>query len=266
MENEAINQEEMDITYWKTLAQNVLKENTKIKEQLKSCKHEIEETKNVLRKYESQYAYEVKYDLVQQKIINLTLLTKSDNSWMVPCIVRDKNHATFYTVIKLTGVIIADIHFYNYESDLLKQKVIEALIDYLAKICVEALKAKGLSEINEDESKTLANKIYLLLKHTDEPESCEIGYDDELDFTKGIEYLGLSTRAYNCFKRAGLDTIEKVVDAYNNDELIKVRNLGLVTIKEIETALRNNRYISEKGDEQEDDRGDLQQRGWDPAV
>ena len=43
---------------------------------------------------------------------------------------------------------------------------------------------------------------------------------------KPIEELNLSVRSYNCLKRAGINTVEKVVETIQKDELLKIRNLG----------------------------------------
>lgn len=47
-----------------------------------------------------------------------------------------------------------------------------------------------------------------------------------------IEDLNLSVRAYNCLKRAGIDTIEQLKGC-NQDELLRIRNLGKKCIDEI---------------------------------
>lgn len=40
-----------------------------------------------------------------------------------------------------------------------------------------------------------------------------------------IEELDMSVRSFNCLKRAGIDTVEDLVNK-TEDEMIKVRNLG----------------------------------------
>lgn len=51
-----------------------------------------------------------------------------------------------------------------------------------------------------------------------------------------IERLDLSIRAYNALKRAGLDTVEDILNCPY--DLIKVRNLGQKSIEEIKTKIR----------------------------
>ena len=41
-----------------------------------------------------------------------------------------------------------------------------------------------------------------------------------------VEDLNLSVRSYNCLKRAGLDTVEKVILTIQEDKLLNIRNLG----------------------------------------
>ncbi len=47
-----------------------------------------------------------------------------------------------------------------------------------------------------------------------------------------IEELDLSVRAYNCLKRAGINTVEDLV-ARTEDDMIKVRNLGRKSLDEV---------------------------------
>lgn len=55
-----------------------------------------------------------------------------------------------------------------------------------------------------------------------------------------IEYTGLSVRAYSCLKRGGIRTVGDVITtiAVGDDELLKVRNLGVVTLREIKTRIQ----------------------------
>ena len=51
-----------------------------------------------------------------------------------------------------------------------------------------------------------------------------------------IEELDLSVRAYNCLKRAGINTIAELVQR-NQDDMMKVRNLGRKSLEEVEQKL-----------------------------
>jgi len=58
--------------------------------------------------------------------------------------------------------------------------------------------------------------------------------DKILDTT--IEELELSVRSSNCLKRAGINTVEELVDK-TEDDLMKVRNLGKKSLQEIKDKL-----------------------------
>lgn len=55
-----------------------------------------------------------------------------------------------------------------------------------------------------------------------------------LDMT--IEELDLSVRSYNCLKRAGIQTVQDLA-AKSEDDMIKVRNLGKKSLKEVKEKL-----------------------------
>lgn len=48
-----------------------------------------------------------------------------------------------------------------------------------------------------------------------------------------LDELGLSVRTYNCLHRAGMSVVEDVVTAADNGRLIRVRNLGPTSYKEV---------------------------------
>lgn len=100
--------------------------------------------------------------------------------------------------------------------------------------------------INPDDAISLAAKIMvehleLFINLTDEIEDVEIMVEVEeeekdkiLDTT--IEELELSVRSSNCLKRAGINTVEELVDK-TEDDLMKVRNLGKKSLQEIKDKL-----------------------------
>ena len=51
-----------------------------------------------------------------------------------------------------------------------------------------------------------------------------------------IEELDLSVRAYNCLKRAGINTVAELVQR-NQEDMMKVRNLGKKSLEEVEVKL-----------------------------
>ena len=51
-----------------------------------------------------------------------------------------------------------------------------------------------------------------------------------------IEELDLSVRSYNCLKRAGIQTVQDLASK-SEDDMIKVRNLGKKSLKEVKEKL-----------------------------
>ena len=64
-----------------------------------------------------------------------------------------------------------------------------------------------------------------------------------------IEELELSVRAYNCLKRAGINTVAELVQR-NQDDMIKVRNLGRKSPDEVEQKLTALGLALRSNDEQ----------------
>lgn len=65
-------------------------------------------------------------------------------------------------------------------------------------------------------------------------ENAETLKEKVLDTT--IEELELSVRAYNCLKRAGINTVSELVQK-NQEEMMRVRNLGRKSLEEVEQKL-----------------------------
>jgi len=64
---------------------------------------------------------------------------------------------------------------------------------------------------------------------------------DEVDskgFNMVIEDLDLSVRSYNCLKRAGIQTVEELTQK-TEEEMMRVRNLGKKSLKEVKDKLEN---------------------------
>ncbi len=100
--------------------------------------------------------------------------------------------------------------------------------------------------IRPDEAASLAAKVMnehltLFVNLTEHLGSVEIMVEPEdekkekvLEMT--IEELDLSVRSYNCLKRAGINTVEELVQR-NEEEMMKVRNLGRKSLEEVEQKL-----------------------------
>lgn len=52
-----------------------------------------------------------------------------------------------------------------------------------------------------------------------------------------ITILGLSGRTLSCLSRAGIDTIDELMEAYASDRLKTIRNLGRKSLDEINEAI-----------------------------
>lgn len=86
-------------------------------------------------------------------------------------------------------------------------------------------------------AKILNEHLNLFVNLTDEAKTAEIMVEREetikekvLEMT--IEELDLSVRSFNCLKRAGIDTVEDLVNR-TEDDMIKVRNLGKKSLEEV---------------------------------
>lgn len=53
---------------------------------------------------------------------------------------------------------------------------------------------------------------------------------------KSIEDLDLSVRSYNCLKRAGINTVQELIN-HTEEDMMKVRNLGRKSLKEVKDKL-----------------------------
>ena len=99
--------------------------------------------------------------------------------------------------------------------------------------------------VQPDEAISLAAKIlteHLTLFVGLTEQVTTIAFTDQEDDKKEkvlemtIEELDLSVRAYNCLKRAGINTISEMVQR-NQEDMMKVRNLGRKSLEEVEQKL-----------------------------
>lgn len=112
--------------------------------------------------------------------------------------------------------------------------------------------------VRPDEAASLAAKILnehlvLFVNLTEHLGSVEIMVEPEdekkekvLEMT--IEELDLSVRSYNCLKRAGINTVEELVQR-NEEEMMKVRNLGRKSLEEVEQKLALLKLGLRQGDD-----------------
>ena len=100
--------------------------------------------------------------------------------------------------------------------------------------------------IKPDEAVSLAAKILtehlaLFINLTENVQGVEIMVEKEEDkkekiLEMTIEELDLSVRSYNCLKRAGINTVDELVQR-NEEEMMKVRNLGRKSLEEVQQKL-----------------------------
>lgn len=90
-------------------------------------------------------------------------------------------------------------------------------------------------------AKILTEHLYLFINLTEHVQGVEIMVEKEEDkkekiLEMTIEELDLSVRSYNCLKRAGINTVEELVQR-NEEEMMKVRNLGRKSLEEVQQKL-----------------------------
>ncbi len=86
-------------------------------------------------------------------------------------------------------------------------------------------------------AKILNGHLNLFVDLSDEAKNAEIMIEREetikekvLEMT--IEELDMSVRSFNCLKRAGIDTVEDLIN-HTEEEMMKVRNLGKKSLEEV---------------------------------
>jgi len=86
-------------------------------------------------------------------------------------------------------------------------------------------------------AKILNEHLNLFVDLSDEAKNAEIMVEREetikekvLEMT--IEELDMSVRSFNCLKRAGIDTVEDLINR-TEDDMMKVRNLGKKSLEEV---------------------------------
>lgn len=86
-------------------------------------------------------------------------------------------------------------------------------------------------------AKILSDHLNLFINLTDRAKNTEVlvekgepARDKILEMT--IEELDLSVRSYNCLKRAGINTVDDLINK-TEDEMMKVRNLGRKSLEEV---------------------------------
>ena len=63
-----------------------------------------------------------------------------------------------------------------------------------------------------------------------------------------IEELDLSVRSFNCLKRAGINTVEDLINK-SEEDMMKVRNLGRKSLEEVVAKLASLGFTLTKTEE-----------------
>ena len=112
--------------------------------------------------------------------------------------------------------------------------------------------------INAQEAVSLAAKVLtehlnLFVNLSDKASSAEVmvekddkGKEKILEMT--IEYLDFSVRSFNCLKRAGINTVEDLINK-SEEDMMKVRNLGRKSLEEVIQKLNSLGFSLQKEDE-----------------
>ena len=112
--------------------------------------------------------------------------------------------------------------------------------------------------INAQEAVSLAAKVLtehlnLFVNLSDKASSAEVmvekddkGKETILEMT--IEDLDLSVRSFNCLKRAGINTVEDLINK-SEEDMMKVRNLGRKSLEEVILKLKDLGFSLQKEDE-----------------
>ena len=102
-------------------------------------------------------------------------------------------------------------------------------------------------------ARILTEHLNLFVTLSQEAMSAEImvekddkGKEKALEMT--IEELDLSVRSFNCLKRAGINTVEDLINK-SEDEMMKVRNLGRKSLEEVVAKLDSLGFKLTKDDE-----------------
>ena len=103
-------------------------------------------------------------------------------------------------------------------------------------------------------AKVLSEHLKLFIDLSEVAQAAEVMIEKEDDekekvLEMSIDELELSVRSYNCLKRAGINTVEELIQKTEAD-MIKVRNLGSKSLEEIKKKLEDMGLHFRKNDEE----------------
>ncbi len=99
---------------------------------------------------------------------------------------------------------------------------------------------EALSEASE-----IIAELFIPLKDLNELETTQSDYQDEINPESQIpiEELQLSVRAYNCLKRAQINSVADLLD-YSQEDLLEIKNFGQKSAEEVIEALQKRLGIT----------------------
>lgn len=91
-------------------------------------------------------------------------------------------------------------------------------------------------------AKVLSEHLTVFIDLTENAQKAEVmaepkNNEKEKTLEMTIDELELSVRSYNCLKRAGINTVEELINK-TPDEMMKVRNLGKKSLEEVKEKLK----------------------------
>jgi DNA-directed RNA polymerase subunit alpha len=99
---------------------------------------------------------------------------------------------------------------------------------------------EALSEASE-----IISDLFNPLRDLNELETSQADYQDEINPESQIpiEELQLSVRAYNCLKRAQINSVADLLD-YSQEDLLEIKNFGQKSAEEVIEALQKRLGIT----------------------
>ena len=151
------------------------------------------------------------------------------------------NELEFQNILKEKGIEVSEHQLQQF------QKYYEILVEWnSAKYDQLVLEVETNGSLKPFEAISLAAKILvehlnMFVELTDMAMNMEVMSETQNDTTNKvldmtIEELDLSVRSYNCLKRAGIQTVQDLASK-SEDDMIKVRNLGKKSLKEVKEKL-----------------------------
>ena len=146
---------------------------------------------------------------------------------------RNKNNAAIGTI--QMDSVFTPVHKVNY---VVENTRVGQITDY-DKLTIDVW-TNGIitpDEVVSVSAKILSDYLRFFFELSDNAQNTEIVVERDSDkkekvLEMTIEELDLSVRAYNCLKRAGINTVEDLINK-TEDDMIKVRNLGRKSLDEV---------------------------------